>query len=227
VASTVENSIEIDRPTAAVFAFVDDYRNSTRYVVGMTEYKPTTKQTSGRGSKFKFVKKTTGLPDIKSEIEITDWQKDKKITFKSFAGFENGGTYTFAGEGDTSVVRLSNTYDLSSLIGGNRGGLFGGLAKAAGGIASKAAEGQVRKDLTTSLEKLRSLVEQEVKPRPATKAAGSEPSARKAVAQQPAAPKAAAKAATKAVARAAASKKPTTKKPTTKKPTTKKSPAGR
>src|SRR5579859_1765413 len=171
MANTVENSIEIDRPVGDVFGFVDDYRNSTRYIVGMTEYKPTTKQTSGKGSKFRFVKKTTGLPDIKSEIEITDWLKDKKITFKSFAGFENGGTYSFTARGEGTVVRLSNTYDLSSLIGGNRGGLFGGLAKAAGGIASKAAEGQVRKDLTTSLERLRDLVEKESAPKPAARKA--------------------------------------------------------
>jgi uncharacterized membrane protein len=191
MANTVENSIEIDRPVAAVFDFVDDYKNSTRYIVGMTEYKPTTKQTNGKGSRFKFVKKTTGLPDIKSDIEIIDWQKDKKITFKSFAGFENGGTYTFIADGGKTVVRLSNTYDLSSLIGGNRGGLFGGLAKAAGGAMSKVAEGQVRKDLTTSLEKLRELIEKEVASKPAARAAA--PAAKKAPAKKPAAKKPGAK----------------------------------
>jgi uncharacterized membrane protein len=167
MASTVENSVEIDRPTGDVFAFVDDYRNVPRYIVGMTEYQPLTSKVSGKGSRFRFLKKTTGLPDIKSDVEITDWQKDKKITFKSIAGFENGGTYTFIARGDSTVVRLSNTYDLGSLIGGGRGGLLGGLAKAAGGAMSKAAEGQVRKDLTSSLEKLRSLIEAKV---PAKKA---------------------------------------------------------
>ena len=201
MANTVENSVEIDRPVGDVFSFVDDYRNSTRYVVGMTEYKPTTKQLSGKGSRFRFVKKTTGLPDIKSDIEITDWDRDRKITFKSFAGFENGGTCTFTARGQSTVVRLSNTYDLGSLIGGNRGGLFGGLVKAAGGIASKAAEGQVRKDLTTSLEKLRTLVEKETAARPAPKAAAAKrpaaaakkPAARKPAARKPAARKAAPK----------------------------------
>jgi uncharacterized membrane protein len=204
MANTVENSIEISRPAADVFAFVDDYRNSTRYIAGMTEYKPTTKQASGKGSKFKFVKKTTGLPDIKSEIEIIDWQKDSTISFKSFSGFDNGGTYTFIDKGADCVVRLSNTYDLGSLIGGNRGGLFGGLAKAAGGIASKAAEGQVRKDLTTSLEKLRSLVEKEVPARPAAKAATGTPPATKAAAKRPRAKPPAAK---KPAAKASVAKK--------------------
>jgi hypothetical protein len=204
----VENSIEISRSAADVFAFVDDYSNTTRYVVGMTEYKPTTRQTSGKGSKFKFVKKTTGLPDIRSEIEITDWQKDKKITFKSFAGFENGGTYSFLDHGDKTVVGLSNTYDLSSLIGGNRGGLFGGIAKAAGGAMSKVAEGQVRKDLTTSLEKLRSLVEKEVIAKPQAGAA-----VKGRAAQKPATQK--------------AKPEPATPQPAAKKPAAKKSPARR
>jgi uncharacterized membrane protein len=186
MASTVENSVEIDRPRGDVFAFVDDYRNVTRYIVGMTEYKPTTSQTSGKGSKFRFVKKTTGLPDIKSEVEITEWERDKKISFKSFSGFDNGGSYSFTARGDRTVVRLSNTYDLGSLLGGGRGGLFGGLAKAAGGVASKAAEGTVRKDLTTSLEKLRALVESEVKTTgtPAKQASATKSTARKAPAKK-------------------------------------------
>jgi uncharacterized membrane protein len=195
MASTVENSVEIDRPTGDVFAFVDDYRNVTRYIVGMTEYKPTTSQTSGKGSKFRFVKKTTGLPDIKSEVEITEWVRDKRISFKSFSGFDNGGSYSFTARGDRTVVRLSNSYDLGSLLGGGRGGLFGGLAKAAGGVASKAAEGTVRKDLTTSLEKLRALVESEVKTRgtPAKQASATKAPAKKAPAKKAPAKKAPAK----------------------------------
>src|ERR1700736_6193483 len=106
MANTVENSIEIDGPLSEVFAFVDDYKNSTNYIVGMTVYKPLTKQVSGKGSRFHFVKKTTGLPDIKSDIEITDWTKDKKISFKSFEGFDNGGTYTFSTRGGLTVVKL-------------------------------------------------------------------------------------------------------------------------
>jgi uncharacterized membrane protein len=166
MASKVENSTVVDRPAAEVFAFVDDYKNTTKYLVGMTEYKPTTKQVSGKGSRFKLVKKTTGLPDIKSEIEITAWEQDKRIDFESVSGFENGGSYTFTPRGAGTVVKLVNTYDITSLIGGG-GGLFGGLKKAAGGALGKAAEGQARKDLTNSLENLKSLVEAAGKKPPA------------------------------------------------------------
>jgi uncharacterized membrane protein len=158
MASRVENSVDIDRPVDVVFDFVDDYRNTTRYLVGMTQYRPTTDRINGKGARFDLVKKTSGLPDIKSVIEITDWQKDRKIVFQSISGFENGGSYTFSAKGGGTTVKLANDYDLTSLLGGG-GGLFGGLKKAAGGAASKLAEGQARKDLTTSLDKLKHLVE--------------------------------------------------------------------
>jgi len=171
MASRVENSIVIDRPVAEVFAFVDDYKNTTKYLVGMARYRPTTKQVSGKGSHFKLVKKTTGLPDIKSEIEITGWEKDRKIEFESVSGFENGGSYMFSPRGDGTTVKLVNTYDISSLLpGGGGGGLIGGFMKAAGGAASKIAEGQARKDLTKSLENLKGLIESS-KPTAKTKAA--------------------------------------------------------
>ena len=181
MASKVENSIRIDRPVAQVFAFVDDYRNTTKYLVGMTEYKPTTDKVSGAGSRFKLVKKTTGLPDIKSEIEITGWEKDKKIVFDSISGFENGGSYTFSARGDATDVKLVNSYDMTSLLGGG-GGLFGGLKKAAGGAISSAAEGRARADLTKSLENLKRLVESSPAPKakPATKSAAGSKTAKSA-----------------------------------------------
>ena len=135
MANTVENSIEIERPVSQVFDFIDDYKNATKYIPGMTEYKPLGKQVSGKGSQFRLVKKTTGLPDIKSEIEVIGWEKDRKIVFKSYKGFENGGSYILTGKGDRTVVKASNTFDLASLLGGGRGGLLGGIGRAVGGAA--------------------------------------------------------------------------------------------
>jgi uncharacterized membrane protein len=159
MAGRVENSVEIDAPIGEVFAFVDDYRNATKFIVGMAEYKPLTKQVSGKGSKFRFVKKTSGLPDIKSDVVCTAWDKDKKVVTESFAGFENTGHYTFGSRGGKTTVKAVNTFDLASLVGGRRGGILGGIGKAVGGVASKAAEGQVRKDLARSMENLRDMIE--------------------------------------------------------------------
>lgn len=205
MASKVENSVDIDRPIAEVFAFVDDHRNTTRYIVGMTQYKPTTAKTSGDGARFAMVKKTTGLPDIKSEVEIHGWERDHRIAFRSISGFENSGSYTFSSRGGKTNVKLVNEYDITSLIGGG-GGLFGGFKKAAGGALSKAAEGQARKDLTGSLDKLRELVE--ASPRKAL------PSSRPAAAKPAAAKPAAARASTaKTAAKATAAKTSAAKAP--------------
>ena len=174
MASKVENSVDIDRPVAEVFSFVDDFKNTTRYIVGMTQYKPTTAQTNGKGARFSMVKKTTGLPDIKSEVEIVEWEEDRKIAFKSISGFENSGSYTFSTKGEHTSVRLVNAFDVTTLLGGG-GGFFGGLKKAALGATASIAEGQARKDLTTSLDQLKRLVE--ATPRKAAPARAASPKA--------------------------------------------------
>jgi hypothetical protein len=158
MASKVENSVDIDRPVGEVFSFVDDFQNTTRYIVGMTQYKPTTSKTSGKGARFSMVKKTTGLPDIKSEVEIVEWEEDRRIAFKSISGFENSGAYSFSVKGGQTTVRLVNAFDVTTLLGGG-GGFLGGLKKAALGATASIAEGQARKDLTTSLDQLKRLVE--------------------------------------------------------------------
>jgi len=158
MASKVENSVEIDRPVSEVFSFVDDFTNTTRYIVGMTQYRPTTAQTSGKGARFSMVKKTTGLPDIKSVVEIVEWEADHRIAFRSISGFENSGSYTFTIDGAVTTVRLVNAFDVTTLLGGG-GGFLGGLKKAALGATASIAEGQARKDLTTSLDRLKRLLE--------------------------------------------------------------------
>jgi len=158
MASKVENSVEIDRPLSEVFSFVDDFTNTTRYIVGMTQYRPTTSQTSGKGARFSMVKKTTGLPDIKSVVEIVEWEADHRIAFRSISGFENSGSYTFTIDGAVTTVRLVNAFDVTTLLGGG-GGFLGGLKKAALGATASIAEGQARKDLTTSLDRLKRLLE--------------------------------------------------------------------
>jgi uncharacterized membrane protein len=202
MASTVSNSIEIARPLRDVFEFVDDYKNVTRYLVGMVEWRPVGTQVTGKGSRFAMTKRVDGpVPDLKSELEITDWQQDELIKFQSYSGFENSGFYRFTATAGGTRVTLSNTYDLSSLLGGNRGGFFGSIAKSVGGAVSKAAEGQILRDLEKSLQKLRDLVEREVQVAPASSTKSPAAPVKAASARKPAAPpKRAAAPATKAAA---------------------------
>ncbi|HEV1997043.1 MAG TPA: hypothetical protein VGR61_02800, partial [Candidatus Dormibacteraeota bacterium] len=82
-----------------------------------------------------------------------------------------------------------------TLLGGG-GGFFGGLKKAALGATASIAEGQARKDLTTSLDRLKRLLEASPRKakaaRPAARPAPGKPAAKAATAKQ-ATPKAAAK----------------------------------
>lgn len=210
MASTVSNSIKIARPVRDVFQFVDDHKNVSRYVVGMVEWRPVGSQVSGKGSRFSMTKRVDGpVPDIKSELEITDWKQDELIKFDSYSGFENGGYYRFEAIPEGTRVTLSNTYDIASLLPGAKSkGFFGSIAKSVGGAASRAAEGQILRDLEKSLQKLRDLVEREVQAAAAAapKTAAAAKAAPKAAAAKTTSKVAAAKAAPKAAAAKAAPK---------------------
>jgi predicted lipid-binding transport protein (Tim44 family) len=173
-----------------------------------------TDKTSGKGAKFAYIKKVDapGAPDLKSKVEITEWEAGKKIAFRSYEGFENGGVYGFTAAGNGTRVTLTNTYDLASILGGKRGGFLGGLAKSVGGVLEKGMERQVLGDLEKSLQKLKTLVEST----PGKTAA--KPAAR---AKAKPAPKPAAKTAPKPAAKA----KPATKTPAKAKPVAKAKPA--
>lgn len=157
--STVTNSVVIKRPVAEVFAFVDDHRNTVRYVVGLAEWRPVGERQQGPGARFALTKKTRGLPDLRSEVEVVDWRANELIEYVSISGFENSGAYTFAAADGGTRVTLTNTYDLSTAFGADRGGFFGGVARRLGIAAGRATEGRVTQDLKASLEKLRQLVE--------------------------------------------------------------------
>ena len=42
----------IGAPVATVFAYVDDYRNTTKYMKDMTKWEPAGDKTHGKGSRF-------------------------------------------------------------------------------------------------------------------------------------------------------------------------------
>src|ERR1700737_2592520 len=55
-------SDSIDAPVAVVFGYVDDHRNTTKYMQGLTKWKPTTSVTHGKGAKFEVGMKAGPTP---------------------------------------------------------------------------------------------------------------------------------------------------------------------
>jgi uncharacterized membrane protein len=148
----------IAAPVEAVFAYVDDHRNTVKYMKDLTKWAPAGSKTHGKGAKF-LVAMKAGPMTLESKVDITAWTENRTIGWSSFEGFKQTGKWSFKQDGDKTLATFDMDYELP-----------GGLA---GRMLSRAAEPIVRGNIEQSVRNLRSQVERsskkEVKPAPARK----------------------------------------------------------
>ncbi len=147
----------IDAPVATVFAYVDDHRNTTKYMHGLTKWKPTTDVVHGKGAKFEVAMKA-GPTTLGSVVDITTWTENKAIGWRSVQGFKQTGKWAFKANGETST---DATFEMEYELGG-------GIA---GRMLGRAAEPAVRSNLQRSVRTLKQHTERLEARKPAAKSA--------------------------------------------------------
>ncbi len=145
----------INAPVATVFAYVDDYRNTTKYMKDLVKWQPTGKVTHGKGAQFNVGMKA-GPTTLTSVVDITTWLENKAIGWDSNEGFKQIGMWAFKPKGDKTQV----TFDMEYEFGG-------GIA---GKLLGRAAEPIVRGNLQRSVETLKLHTEKLGAAKPAAKA---------------------------------------------------------
>jgi uncharacterized membrane protein len=130
----------INAPVATVFAYVDDYRNTTKYMKDLVKWQPTGKVTHCKGARFDVGMKA-GPTTLSSVVDITTWLENKAIGWDSNEGFKQIGMWAFKPKGDKTQV----TFDMEYEFGG-------GIA---GKLLGRAAEPIVRGNLQRSVETLK------------------------------------------------------------------------
>jgi len=148
--------MKINAPVATVFAYVDDYRNTTKYMKDLVKWQPTGKVTHGKGAQFDVGMKA-GPTTLTSVVDITTWTANSAIGWHSREGFKQIGQWAFAAKGDATRV----TFDMDYEFGG-------GIA---GKLLGRAAEPIVRGNLQQSVETLRRHTERLSAPRSTPKPA--------------------------------------------------------
>jgi uncharacterized membrane protein len=146
----------INAPVATVFAYVDDYRNTTKYMKDLVKWQPTGKVTHGKGAQFN-VGMRAGPTTLTSVVDISTWLENKAIGWDSNEGFKQIGMWAFKPKGDKTQV----TFDMEYEFGG-------GIA---GRLLGRAAEPIVRGNLQRSVETLKLHTEKLGAAKPAAKAA--------------------------------------------------------
>ena len=99
----VQATTLIQAPVDQVFAYVNDYRNSTKFTSDLLRWDPVTDKTDGLGARFEAAMKM-GPTTQQATLEITGWKRNALIAWDPIAGFDSGGRYTFKREGTSTRV---------------------------------------------------------------------------------------------------------------------------
>lgn len=105
-------------PLEVAFAYVDDYRTATDWMFGLAKFAPAGEKDHGLGAVFDG---TFSVKPVKlsSTIEVTEWEQDKVIAFKSIKGFPNQSRWEFSADGpERSKVVVVFSYQLPGGLAG-------------------------------------------------------------------------------------------------------------
>ena len=76
------------------FDYLDDYRNVTNWMFGVTQFEPVSDVTYGLGVQF-ATSMQVGPKSVRSVVEITEWQQNRLLTLESISGFKNSSSWEF------------------------------------------------------------------------------------------------------------------------------------
>jgi uncharacterized membrane protein len=145
---TIKETIEA--PVTEVFGYVDDYKNTTKYMKDLVLWEPTSDVVHGKGATFECGMKA-GPTTLKSHLKMTSWVENKTIGWISTEGFQQTGKWQFKDKDGTTEVVFDMEYELP-----------GGIA---GRVLGKAAEPVVRMNLEHSVAALKDVTERLAKKR--------------------------------------------------------------
>jgi uncharacterized membrane protein len=109
---------QCEAPIDVAFAYLDDYRNATEWMFGLAKFVPTGDKDHGVGAVFDgtFAVKPVKL---QSTVEVTGWEENKLIAFKSIKGFANESTWRFYADGPKRTkVDVKFSYHLPGGLAG-------------------------------------------------------------------------------------------------------------
>jgi hypothetical protein len=107
-----------EAPLSVAFAYLDDYRNATDWMFGLAKFEPAGKQDQGLGAIFDGTFQVKPVK-LSSTIEITAWEQDALIAFKSIKGFPNKSTWRFTADGPSRTkVTVIFSYELPGGLAG-------------------------------------------------------------------------------------------------------------
>jgi hypothetical protein len=105
-------------PLPVAFAYLDNYRTATDWMFGLVKFEPVGEKDHGRGAVYDGTFQVRPVK-LSSTIEVTEWEQDTLIAFKSIKGFKNWSTWRFTADGDTRTrINVVFSYELPGGLAG-------------------------------------------------------------------------------------------------------------
>lgn len=86
-------------PVSAAFEYVADYRNTTKYLHGLSKFDPVNDRLRGLGAVFDGMLRL-GPVAMSSRVEYVDWEETTLIRAKAIEGLDTCFTYRFSPGGE-------------------------------------------------------------------------------------------------------------------------------
>lgn len=110
-------SAVIAAPAGEVFGFVDDWRNATAYMAGLSRFEPTGEPTSGVGATFEAAMDLS-IRELVVVLRVTEWEQDRHIVWAPVKYHGQRGSWTFEPDGSGTRATFDVEFDWPGGIGG-------------------------------------------------------------------------------------------------------------
>lgn len=139
-----------EAPLEVAFSYLDDYRTATDWMFGLAKFEPVGAKEQGLGAVFDGTFQVKPVK-LSSTIEVTEWQQNSVIAFKSIKGFKNWSTWKFAADGParTKIV-VTFSYELP---GGLAGRAIGKALEPIVGVSVRHSDAALRKNIEAAYAK--------------------------------------------------------------------------
>lgn len=105
-------------PVSVAFAYIDDFRHATSWMFGLHALDPVDGKEQGLGATFDATFQVKPV-SLHSTIQVTHWEQDSLIAFRSIKGFKNESSWRFIAEGEQQCrIEVVFSYDLPGGIAG-------------------------------------------------------------------------------------------------------------
>jgi uncharacterized membrane protein len=105
-------------PVDVAFGYVDNYRNATSWMFGLSRFEPAGELDHGLDSIFDATFQVKPVK-LQSTIKVTEWEQDALIAFTSIKGFSNSSTWHFSADGpEQTTITVEFHYELPGGLAG-------------------------------------------------------------------------------------------------------------